>query len=119
MSAKVVKLSVAGQMVQIIVSSAHLDMFLNGLLKKVFKTAIVSDYCFEAGGSGDEVVSADIKSCWYKRQTKYKYTIVCKATIEGRERTLLYHKMLHPSKASAVRDQVPSSDKLNLTYWTE
>jgi hypothetical protein len=120
MSAKVVKLSVAGQWIQIIVSSSHLEYLLNGLLKKVFKTAIISDYFVETCKEDeDEVVDVEIKTCWYRQQTKYKSTVVCKAVIDSKPVVLLYHKMLHPSKASDLRKQVMTATKLNLKYWVE
>jgi hypothetical protein len=120
MSAKVVKLSVVGQQVQVIVSSANLELFLGCLLKKIFRTATVSDYFVDTCREDeDKIVDVQVKSCWYKRQTKFKYTVVCKAIVNSRPTVLLYHKMLHPIKANALRKQVLTATKLNLKYWTE
>jgi len=120
MSAKVVMMSVSGQTIYTIIQSTSLEPFLQGLLKKVFKTVVVKDYYFEADDFKDEkIVEVTVKSCWYKRQTKYKYTVACKAIIDGKEKVLLYHKMLHPVKANSLREQIMSSRALNLKYWVE
>ena len=136
-NAKAVYLTIADQEIQIVVFNKFYNLFLECLLKKIFRTVRVVDMDwpnadtlyhegyedgYKAGlhdanitTTAGQVVS--IKSVWYKAISKDCTVLAAKADIDGSLHTVIHNQTFAPAKARKVCDMIRQAGSINLTHW--
>jgi len=119
-NAKVVFFTVAGIEIQIIVMNKYYSLFLEALLKKVFKTIRVIDFNLDKSITVKRYLTgkATITSIWYKKLSGTRTILIAKAIIDKKTVTLIHNHNFSAHGAYVMVDKITKSGEINLDNWS-
>lgn len=136
--AKAVYFTIAGKEINVIVHKDYYGLFLEGLLRKVFRTVRTEDVDWPDAkaiydkakadlvkegfvGSNNQTTTRDqevkIVSVWYKSLSKDCTVLVAKALFGSEIKTVVHNNTFTPGKAHTMAKTIKQVGSINLNHW--